>query len=231
MNQLLILMATMLLSAGLLAGDKETRSLNKFDGVKVSSGISTTMVASSENKIDIDAHGIDLDRIKSDVSNGTLKVTIDQKWWKSLMNRKQKIKVTIYYTEAIEAIGANAGASIECQDVIKNDLLTVDVSSGSMVDLEIEANELRSDISSGASLYIEGSAHSAWIDIASGSSFKGNDLSVDDASIEASSGSSVKLEVAEELNADVSSGASVRYAGSPTLKNIDKSSGGSVSKM
>jgi hypothetical protein len=53
-------------------------------------------------------------------------------------------------------------------------------------------------------------------------------LSVVNASVEASSGSHVTVKVSGRLDAAASSGSHVRYIGSPTLGNIDESSGGNV---
>jgi hypothetical protein len=56
-------------------------------------------------------------------------------------------------------------------------------------------------------------------------------LSVANARINASSGSHVTVNVTGRLDADASSGSEVRYLGSPTLGDINESSGSSVRRQ
>ena len=230
MTKTITIILSVLLSISLWAGDKETRSLKSFDGVKVSSGISATLVGSNENKIDIDATGIDLDKIEATVDGGTLNVKIDQSWWKMGWNSKRKVQVTIYYTEDLSSIESTSGAYITSDDIMDSDRLSVEASSGSKIDIEVDTERLSSEVSSGASIVIDGSADKAAVDVSSGSSFRGMDLTVEDADLDASSGASIKIGVTGDLKADASSGGSIKYDGDPSSTSIEKSSGGSVKK-
>ena len=96
------------------------------------------------------------------------------------------------------------------------------------MEVEIEVRDASIDISSGASLNVSGSAGSTEIDMSSGSSLNGYGLQTGSVDIDGSSGSSARIHVTDNLVADVSSGATVKYKGNPSNKNIDKSSGGSV---
>ncbi len=231
MKNTISIILSLLLSVALCAGDKETRSLKSFEEVSVSSGISATLIKSDENKIDIEATGIDLDKIQTKVSGSELNVNIDQSWWKMGWNSKRKVNVTIYYTETLTSIESNSGSYIESDDVMDASRISVDASSGSKIDVEVDTEKLESDVSSGSTAVINGTATMANVDVSSGSSFRGSDLSVEDADLEAASGSSLKIKVSNKLKAEASSGASIKYDGNPSNTSIDKSSGGSVRKM
>ena len=231
MKKTISIILSIFFSIALLAGDKETRSLKSFDAIRVSSGISATLIKSNENKIDIEATGIDLNKIETKVSGDELNVKIDQSWWKMGWNSKRKVNVVIYYTESLSSIESSSGSYIESDEIMDNDRLSVDAASGSKIELEVNTEKLQGDVSSGSTIVIDGTATIANIDASSGSSFRGSDLSVEDANLEASSGSSIKIKVSDKLKAEASSGASIKYGGNPSNTSIDKSSGGSVHKM
>lgn len=212
-------------------GDQETRSLKSFDGVKISSGIEATLIQGSENKINIEVEGIELDKIETSVENGTLKVKIDEKWWKMGWNKKRKVIVEVYFSEELEEITATSGASIYAKETIESEELSLDASSGSKIDISIDNHSVDCDVSSGASIMLDGNTDHAKIDVSSGSTMKGLDLEVNEAILSASSGASIKINVNDKIKANASSGGSIKYDGNPSNTNINKSSGGSVRKM
>jgi hypothetical protein len=208
--------------------DSETRNLSDFNKVSISSGINATLVKGSTNKVDIEADGIELEKIKTEVNGNKLKVSIDQKWWSGGWGKKRKVSVVITYTEELNQISSSAGSRVGNEGTISSSKLQLSASSGSNTSLNISAESVSADVSSGASLSVSGSAGSIDVDASSGSSFKGYELESGDANVDASSGASIQVNVSGDLDADVSSGASIKYKGSPKSKNIDKSSGGSV---
>jgi hypothetical protein len=56
------------------------------------------------------------------------------------------------------------------------------------------------------------------------------DLTSEIVRVSAASGGSAKVSVLNELNADASSGADIRFKGNPSKSRTDSSSGGSVRK-
>ena len=212
-------------------GDSETRDLSGFTRISVASGIKATLVSGSTNKVDITVEGIALDKIITDVSGDKLKVTVDQKWWKMIgRSSKRKVSVVITYTEELEYISSSSGSSVKSENVINSDDLGLKSSNGSNLRLEIKAGDVTVDVSSGASMSLKGQADDLVVDLSSGSTYNGMELRSNDVNVEASSGASAKVWVTGVFVAEVSSGASIRYKGDPSSKNIDKSSGGSVSK-
>ncbi len=67
-------------------------------------------------------------------------------------------------------------------------------------------------------------------DASSGSHIHASDVKALKVKADVSSGASIHVNAEEELIAEASSGGSVKYTGSPTNVDVDKSSGGSVRK-
>jgi hypothetical protein len=84
------------------------------------------------------------------------------------------------------------------------------------------------DASGGSHATLSGSAGDATIDASGGSHTDLSALVAASAKVEASGGSHVTVNVTGRLDADASSGSHVYYLGSPTLGNINESSGSSV---
>lgn len=121
------------------------------------------------------------------------------------------------------------GVTLEA-DVTMPELAGLKLSSGSQCTASglLSSKGLDLDLSSGSHATLSGSAGDLTVDASSGSQAKLSELSVANARINASSGSQVSVNVTGRLDADASSGSKVYYLGSPTLGDINESSGSSV---
>jgi len=204
-----ILFTLLLATLSVAAQNTETRNLSSFEGISVSAGVNATLIKGDQNKIEISASGIELDRINTKISGDVLKVGVDQKWWKNIMNSsKRKVKVVITYNSSLHYIGTSSGARLYADHDIHADDLSIESSSGSNIDLSIEADELRVDLSSGSNISLEGNARVIAVDISSGANLNAYDL----------------------VGQDVKVDCTVKYKGNPSETAIDKSSGGNVKK-
>ena len=218
------------ITSATFAQDSETRNVpDNFDAISVSSGIEATLVKGNTNEVEITASGVDLDKVTVDVKRGKLEIGIKQKWWSS-WGRKKNVDVVITYTSELEGIYASSGSTIESHQTITGDELNLKTSSGAYIELDIDANDVEIELSSGATMDLSGYAKNAEIDLSSGASLDAYNLKGEKVEIDGSSGANASIHVTAELNADVSSGASVKYKGNPNDTSIDKSSGGSVRK-
>ncbi len=104
-------------------------------------------------------------------------------------------------------------------------------SSAAKVRANISAHELYADLSSSAGLNIEGTAEYCKAEASSAGGFDGYDLVCQKADAGASSAGSIRITVTDELGANVSSGANVKYKGSPRMTSQSATSGGSIKKV
>jgi len=121
-----------------------------------------------------------------------------------------------------------SGADIVTKNKIKADKLNISASSGADIEAELEVNELICKSSSGSNIDLRGKSNKASVQASSGSEINASELIVNHVIAESSSGADITITANESLTADASSGADIRYKGSPKEKDIDKSSGGSV---
>jgi hypothetical protein len=209
-----------------------TRSLTgSFTGISVSSGIELFITQGNEEAIAVSASDQKhLDRLITEVVNGTLKIYYDNKGvtWKS--SGKAKLKAYVSF-KTLEKLNVSAGANASVNGSIKADKLDMNVNSGAVFTGAMNAKELVTEVNSGAVIKITGSADKFTIAASSGADFKGYDFAVDFCDASVSSGAAVHITINKELNAKASSGGDIHYKGTGLIRDIKTGSGGSVKKV
>ena len=208
----------------------ETRDLGSYSSISVSGSIAVDMHY-GDPKAEITMLKGDIDKLKTEIRSGNLRIYYDKKTWNS-SSEKYKAKIDLYFNN-VDDISVSAGSSLECDELIKANNFDADASSGAHMEINVEAGSVDSNVSSGALIYINGETKELDIDVSSGGSFKGAGLKAKEVDADASSGGSAKVWATESIHADASSGGSVRYKGEPDKKDLNpgKWSGGQVSKL
>lgn len=206
------------------------RNLNgSFTAIRVSSGIDLYLTQGNEESVAVSASDKKhIDRIKTEVVNGTLKVYFDNKGitWKS-NNRRLKAYVSF---KTLEKLDAAAGSQVNVNGTINTGKFVLNVSSGAGFAGAVNATELTADVSSGAAIKITGKADKLIVDASSGANFKGYDFKVDYCNASASSGADIHVTINKELSAKASGGADIRYKGTALIRDLKTSGGGAVKK-
>jgi hypothetical protein len=204
----------------------EERNISgSFNKVKGSAGLDVYLTEGSENKIVVEADENLLEFIETEVNNGRLTVTT-----KRSIGRNRAKKVHVTYTN-LEEVAASSGADVIVNSVLKNENISLDVSSGADLVVEVFAKEVFAESSSGADLKVSGKASSLRANSSSGSEIDARELLVINCNADASSGGDITVNVKEKLRTEVSSGGTIRYYGNPEAVSKNDSRSGSVRKM
>lgn len=204
--------------------DREERKVDSFNELKVGQAIKVILRQSNEEKIIIESSNVDLADIRTEVSDGTLKIYLKGERYRSI-----NVNVDVYYRN-LKGISASSAASVKSDGVIKGDNFAIDASSAASIDVKLDVYDLEVDVSSAADVRLAGKAHELEIDVSSAGGVNAYDLIAEIVDASASSAGSAKVHATKSLVARASSGGSIRYSGSPDRSNIDSSSGGSVKK-
>ena len=206
------------------------RNLNSsFTSIRVSSGIDLYITQGDEESIAVSASDQKhIDRIKTEVVNGTLKIWYDNKGitWKS-DNRRLKAYVSF---KTLEKLDAAAGSQVNVNGSINTGNFVLNVSSGAGFRGAVNATELIADVSSGASVKISGKAGKLSVDASSGANFKGYEFTVDYCNASASGGADIQVTTNKEISARASGGAGIKYKGTALIRDLKTSGGGAVKK-
>lgn len=206
---------------------RQTRQISGFHGVSVSSGIDLFLSQKNTEEVVVEAESDDLNKIITEVEGGILKIYIREKSWFNMNWSKSNRKVYVSF-KLLDKLDASAGSDVVSQGFFKLDNLDLDVSSGSNVKIELEANKISAESSSGSDLNIAGKVTYLQVNASSGSDINAADLQARKCIASVSSGSDIRINVTDELDASASSGGDISYSGNPKSKEINESSGGDV---
>ena len=207
----------------------QARNVQGFHGIKVSNGIHLYLSQGNEEAVAVSASSQEyIDRIKTEVVNGVLKIYYENNM-KPWNNNGKSLRAYVSCKE-LDLLKANSGAEVEVDGTIKSGTLSFDFSSGAQFDGRVESTTLKVDQNSGAEAKVSGTATNFTFDASSGATFRGYDLTTDHCDASASSGASLKVTVNKELAASASSGGQIYFKGTGVIKDISTSSGGEVSR-
>jgi hypothetical protein len=226
MKTFLIGVAIVFTSLSVLSQDSENRSVGSFNGIKVGQGIDVYLKKGDKESVRVVTSGIRLEQVQTDVSGSYLKISLRDG------NNRGRIDVKVYVTYVnLEKIAASSAANIYSSGTIKADNLQISASSAANVEVSLEANRLDISTSSAGQVEVQGRSRKVTMDVSSAGQIDAYDLEAEEIEVEASSAGSAKVSVASSLEANASSGGSIRYRGNPARSITKSSSGGSVKKI
>ena len=237
MKQLLLSFLTFLSLAALAQDNKKDpnateRTLSgSFTTISITDGIDVYLTQGQSETVAVTTAADEkyMERFKTTVENGTLKIYYDNKGINWAFNEKRKLKAWVSY-KTLEKLLVSGGATVKTNNAMDADKLEMKFTGGSHFDGEVHAKELNVDQNSGSGITISGRADKIKVEGSSGSIFKGYELAVDYCDAKASSGAGVHITINKELNARANSGGGIRYKGAALIKDLSVSSGGVVKK-
>ena len=209
----------------------QVRSVSAFHSIKVSTGIHLYLTQGDEEKVAVSADNADhRAKIVTEVVNGVLKIYYDNgHHWFSDDDRNKNLRAYVS-CKTLDALNANSGAHVDVDGSIHSNTLALDFSSGAWFKGSVNVSGLKIDEGSGAHSVISGSANDTKASASSGSHLDASGLVTSQCDADASSGGHIDVNVSKSLVASASSGGHIAYRGDASIKNINTSSGGAVSK-
>lgn len=209
--------------------ETESFELAGFDGISASEGIH--VIVTTGEVFEVIAESDDtrqLERLILDVWRGTLRARMDNKFFSLTRTKGWKVTVRVSMPSLLHA-EASSGAEL-IADVMRGPALELESSSGSELRIEAMGGEtISAGVSSGARIWVGGgTCTSLSADVSSGSSLDMANLQCANVEIDASSGSSASVYADKLIDANASSGASIRVYGAHEDIEINVSSGGGV---
>jgi hypothetical protein len=220
-KSLFLVISTLVISNSLLAQITD-RKLTSFRKIVVVDKMTVQLVKSDHESAQIKTQGIDPAAVKTDISGGTLTISIYGEPF-----TKKKVMVTLNFID-IKGITVNNGAEVSTASLFKSDTLHVDLKSGGMLYLDADIECLISKITEGGLLSAEGYATVQEASVSTTGTLSAFELESEKIRIKASTGGKAKINVENELDAEASSKAFISYKGNPPKINRITNTGGSI---
>jgi len=199
--------------------------LDGFDQVEVQDGFQAEISAGDTFAVRLEVDQNLVDHVDVLKVGSTLTIRLKPLSSYSLVNVTRRAKVSMPRLLGIESSG---GSQVEIHGFRSNEDLSTEVSGGGRLSGDIEAGELEFVCSGGSDLTLDGAGDGLGLEASGGSEVDLADFEVADASIAASGGSRVTVNVSGRLDVQAGGGSKVYYLGSPILGEIDSSGGSSV---
>jgi Putative auto-transporter adhesin, head GIN domain len=208
--------------------DKQIRQVKAFTAISVSSGIDLYLEYGQEEKVSVDGDLDEISKIITEVKDGTLYIYKKNKSGLNFgFHNSCEVSVT---AKILEVLDASAGSEVKGRNQFSGSEFRLNTSSGSEVKIDVVYDKIKADASSGSEIRLNGKTRLLEVTISSGSEIDACDLAADIVRADVSSGGQACVNAISELHANASSGGDIDYAGSPKSIDINKSSGGRISR-
>lgn len=225
MKRIVISILAVLWSLAVTAQQSEIRSIGSFKGIKAGEAIDVYLKKGDKESVKVEVSGVSLSDVLTELSGGYLKIHMRD----GNYHGRRDVKVWVTYVE-LDKISASSASNVFSEGPIKAGTLDIHASSAASIEISVDGGSLTIHASSAGDIMLEGKAKSIQAEASSAGEIDAYNLSVESAEANASSAGSIKLNVSTELEAQASSGGSIRYRGNPSKTNTNSSSGGSVKK-
>lgn len=203
----------------------ETRALSQdFKNIEVSDGIRVKVQQSNNKSITIEADENLQDHIITKIENGVLKIETYENY------SATETPVVTVKMPIINGLETNSGSEINSSGTLITENIKVKSSSGSQIDISVEADVIKLECNSGSSIEVSGKALNSEIYTSSGSKIDAKNLMTNAVMAKSESASSISVHPILNLDAKAFSGSSINYHKVPRKLVILKDSGGSVNQ-
>ena len=203
----------------------QTRTANSdFQKIDVSSGIEVVVEQTDAKSITVEADDNLQKFISTKVENNILIIKSEGGY-----NATQTPKVTVKMP-VISGLNSSSGSKISSVNTLITTSIKVESSSGSEINIAVEADAISLESASGSSIKARGKALKLETVSSSGSEIDAEQLMTNEVISQSSSGSTTTVSPILILKADATSGSSINYRGAPKTLEDKTSSGGSINK-
>ena len=208
-----------------VAQDTETRQLGSFKGVRVSEAVDVYLKKGDKESARIEVDGVRPSDVITELAGGYVRIHMRSGNYQG----RRSVKVYLTYV-TLERISAASASTVVSEGIVKSPTLEVAVASAAKVELEVESNDVTVDAASAGDIRLEGKGRNLRVEASSAGSVDAYNFECENAEARAATAGSARINVTKSLDAQASSGGSIRYRGNPSSTNTDSSSGGSVKK-
>jgi len=194
-----------------------------FKLLDVQGNIHLELIASDKTQLEFEGDTIPENlNIKWDGGTLSLKTNTEIK-------KSPAIQVKLY-VESLSNLEFTRGAVIQSADILKTSVLTLKADTGGKAELSIEADSVSARVNQGSDIILRGSTRSQSIHAITMGNYLAYELEAKNTWVKANTGSQVKVNASEYLDANSKSGAFVGYRGRPKYTNFKNSTGGKISQ-
>ena len=194
-----------------------------FKSIEVNNNIDVVIEQSDATEIMVEADDNLQKHITTKVQNGILIISFDKNSFSNAGSKKVTVKMPV-----IDELEATSSATITSKNTLKGENIRLNTSSAATIDISIESDTITCDTSSGSSITVNGKALKMETTASSGSEINATKLLANEITADVSSGASINVHPIVRLSAEASSGGHISYDIQPKSIQKETSSGGTI---
>ncbi|MGW8315947.1 MAG: head GIN domain-containing protein [Bacteroidales bacterium] len=204
---------------------EETRDVEGFTGVHVSSGIDVMLSEGDQFEVVVEADENLQEVIETELRGNMLVVGTDR-----VNIRRAKAKRVHVTLPRLEELKISSAGDCDGQTPFSCEDLRLSISSAGDLSLEVEADRIDLDISSSGDAKIAGKANMLDASLSSAGDLDAWDLEARVVDVKVSSAGDARVFATEEISMDASSAGNIYYRGDPKVLHSHSSSAGDIVK-
>lgn len=220
------IMAFITLSA--LGQSKQKRDISGVKELSVSSAFAVEIRVGNQESLEIEIDDEYMDDVITEVRGGKLHIRMRE----GNGRRGYRLRDTpraFLTVKSLDAIDASGAVSIKTLGVLKSNRLDIDLSGASVLNLDLDVDDLYLEASGACVITLEGRAEQQEVKTSGATTYSAYDLESKVADIRVTGAGTAKVNVSEKLDVRASGASSVRYRGNPSV-NSDSSGASSIRK-
>lgn len=212
---------------GFAKAEVQDRHITGFNGIDVAGPFDVFITQGSTESVRVEAPDDVIDKIKTDVSGGMLKIYTRDKWnWGDFNIFGNHKKMVVYITaKALNSILLTGSGDVKLRNTITAKSLKIRVSGSGDIDGSISTDELEAGISGSGDVKLSGRARNSRVSVTGSGDYRAADLITSNTTVNVTGSGDASVHVNDRLEAMVTGSGDVRYTG--TVKSISSSKTGS----
>jgi len=204
----------------------EDRRVSEFDKVRVSGGGTLIITSGEQPGLRIEGRRDALDRIRVEVEGDTL--SIGERWdWLRFGPFWDMGEITYYLSApTLVSVELSGAVGVRNEAWLKGDVLDLDCSGSSVVDLDVELQTLNIRASGSSDITLRGSTAELSLHASGSTRVGARDLVAGTVTVDCSGSSDIVVNATERLSIDASGSSDISYLGDPAVESDISGSGG-----
>ena len=188
--------------------------MDKFSQISIGNYATVALKQAEKESIEIETHEDIQDKLEIKNTNSKLKIGLNGRF-----SNIKRLHYTIYYRH-INNIEISGAVTLDSENKVVSDQLTLKVSGASKMRLDVDTGKLYGSVSGASKISLGGKAENASFNASGASSLMTSELDIS-GKVQAEASGASKIDIGKSSAIDITaSGASkIQYLGQPEIKN------------
>jgi hypothetical protein len=208
------------------------RHLSGFNAVNVAGSFDVYIVQGATESVKVEAPADMMDRIKTDVEGGVLKIyNKHDNWnWGDLWGRHKKIAVYVVIND-VTGINLSGSGNVFFKEGLNANSLKLHISGSGDMTGRLTAKSLESSITGSGDMRLSGSATNSVVEVVGSGDFTARGLATVNTAVRVSGSGDAEINASNKVDAAVNGSGDVRYTGAAHNINSRKNGSGDVTRF